>query len=99
MATQYLNKICSILVIAMVFEVIFMAQTSHCNMLDVCIKHCIPNQCLNTLKDVSRDVCENACKKMCSDKHQISGVKYIVHLPATEKPKRGICQYMRGFGC
>lgn len=85
--------------IAMFFEVIFMAQTSHCNTLEVCIKHCVPNQCLNTLKDVTRYACENACKKMCNEQNKISGVQYIVRPPVTEKSKPGICKYARGFGC
>lgn len=97
MATQTLKKICSVLVIAMLFEVIFMAQTSHSSSLDVCLKHCVQNQCLNTVKDATDAVCETACKKMCNEQ-QISGQKYFI-APKSKGPKTGVCRFITGFGC
>ncbi|CAN8291953.1 unnamed protein product [Cochlearia groenlandica] len=98
MTTQNLNKSCKILVIAMFLGVIFTAQTSHSNTVnDVCIKRCIPNQCLNKVKDATQDVCENACKKLCNEQNVI-GTQYFVR-PKPPETETGVCKYIKGFGC
>ncbi|KFK44302.1 hypothetical protein AALP_AA1G240200 [Arabis alpina] len=60
-----------------------MAQTSHINTFDVRVKHCVPNQCLNKVKDATHDVCENACKNLCNKKQ--FNVNYIVISPKTQR--------------
>ncbi|KAF8086484.1 hypothetical protein N665_0624s0025 [Sinapis alba] len=55
----------------------FMAQTSHSTNIEMCVKHCIPNQCMKVAKKPDLAMCEEACKKFC-DKQLDNHEEYIV---------------------
>ncbi|ESQ34614.1 hypothetical protein EUTSA_v10009544mg [Eutrema salsugineum] len=81
MATQTMKKTCSILMIVAIFMMMFSAQISHSMNVEMCVKHCIPNQCMKLLKKPDPTVCAEACKKLCN-KQQTEGEDYLV--PARE---------------
>ncbi|XP_019093709.1 PREDICTED: uncharacterized protein LOC104753500 [Camelina sativa] len=62
MATM--KNICSVLMIVVLFT---MMVSTHANTKDVCVKHCVPNQCMNVSKKATLPLCENACKKICNE--------------------------------
>ncbi|CAH8256775.1 unnamed protein product, partial [Arabidopsis lyrata] len=33
---------------------------------EMCVKHCVPNQCMKVSKKATLPLCENACKKFCN---------------------------------
>lgn len=91
MAGQVLTKTCGILM--MVTLVLFMAQLSFANPIDICVKQC-PNECLKESKLATPDICKKACEKMC-DERQWNNGKYIV---TRKQPKSIICRWMN-YGC
>ncbi|ESQ34612.1 hypothetical protein EUTSA_v10009885mg [Eutrema salsugineum] len=101
MATpQTMKKTCSILMIVAIFMMMFSAQISHSMNVEMCVKHCIPNQCMKVVKNPDPAMCEEACKKLC--KSQLNGrQEYLV------PPKEGrgttignaICQFFKNGKC
>ncbi|XP_006416249.2 uncharacterized protein LOC18992750 [Eutrema salsugineum] len=70
-------KICSFLMIAALFTMMFSTQMLHANNLEMCVKHCVPNQCMKEAKNATPKMCEDACKKLCN-KLEVDQEKYIV---------------------
>ncbi|KAF2530513.1 hypothetical protein F2Q70_00030953 [Brassica cretica] len=57
----------------------FSPHISHSvNVEKMCIKHCIPNQCMKVMKKPDLTVCKEACQKFCSNSEQ-PNVQMIVH--------------------
>ncbi|WP_204280757.1 hypothetical protein, partial [Serratia marcescens] len=46
MAAQSLMMTCDLLIITTLLAMMFSAQISHSNNVNMCIKHCVSNQCL-----------------------------------------------------
>ncbi|KAG7597886.1 hypothetical protein ISN44_As06g021940 [Arabidopsis suecica] len=77
MAAQNLKKTCNLLIVTALITMMFSAQISHSNNVEMCIKHCVSNQCLKEVKNATSTICEDACKKLCNDL-QNGKEKYIV---------------------
>lgn len=73
MASQSLKKICNLMIIAASFTLMFSAQISHSKNVDMCIKHCVPNQCLKEVKNATPTMCDEACKKLCNEQYVVRG--------------------------
>ncbi|CAL9215833.1 unnamed protein product [Arabidopsis halleri] len=72
MAAQISKKICSVLIIAILFATMFSA---HSNSIDVCVKDCVVNVCMKASKKATPAICDNPCKIMCDP---MNGELYIV---------------------
>lgn len=66
--------------VVVLFTMMVSTQVSHANTMDVCVKHCVPNQCMKVAKKATIPLCENACKKLCNE-NQFAQEKYIVNPP------------------
>ncbi|KAL9860416.1 hypothetical protein AtNW77_Chr1g0058191 [Arabidopsis thaliana] len=64
MAPQTMKKICSVLMIVILF---MMMVSTYASTLEMCVKHCVPNQCMKVSKKATLPLCENACKKLCNE--------------------------------
>ncbi|AEE33522.1 Plant thionin family protein [Arabidopsis thaliana] len=74
MAPQTMKKICSVLMIVVLF---MMMVSTYASTLEVCVKHCVPNQCMKVSEKATLPLCENACKKLCNE-NKFSHEKSIV---------------------
>lgn len=100
MATQTLKKTCTVFMIAAIFTMTFSAQISQSANVEMCVKHCVPNQCMKVMKNPDPAVCEEACKKLCN-KPQTASTEWII------PPKDGsggflsdtICWLSNNKGC
>ncbi|KAL9306949.1 hypothetical protein AtEden1_Chr1g0024321 [Arabidopsis thaliana] len=72
MATQVSKKICSVLMIVILFAMMFSA---HSNSIDVCVKNCVVNQCMKASKKATPAICANPCKIICDP---LNNERYIV---------------------
>ncbi|KAF3587026.1 hypothetical protein F2Q69_00027291 [Brassica cretica] len=84
----------------MIIAMVFLAQTSHSTNKEMCVKHCIPNQCMKVAKKPDLALCEEVCKKFCA-KQLGDHEEYIV---PPRKDGGGfftgiICDYMAPDGC
>ncbi|KAG7585318.1 hypothetical protein ISN45_Aa02g006810 [Arabidopsis thaliana x Arabidopsis arenosa] len=75
MAAQTMKKICSVLMIVVLFT---MMVSTYANLVEVCVKHCVPNQCMKVSNNATLPLCENACRKLCNEDNH-SHEKYIAH--------------------
>ncbi|CAL9238338.1 unnamed protein product [Arabidopsis halleri] len=75
MATQTMKKIYSCLMIVVLFT---MMVSTYASTVEVCVKHCVPNQCMKASQKATLPLCENACKKFCNQ-NKYSDEKIIVH--------------------
>ncbi|CAN6880714.1 hypothetical protein HID58_065584 [Brassica napus] len=53
-------------IVFMIIAMVFLAQTSHSTNIEMCVKHCIPNQCMKVAKKPDLALCEEVCKKFCA---------------------------------
>ncbi|CAA0301500.1 unnamed protein product [Arabidopsis thaliana] len=67
-----MKKIYSFFMIVVLFT---MMVSTYASTMEVCVKHCVPNQCMKVSQKATLPLCENACKKLCNEnKHE----KYVV---------------------
>ncbi|EOA34202.1 hypothetical protein CARUB_v10021711mg [Capsella rubella] len=78
MAAQTMKNICNVLMIVLLFTM--MVSTTHANKKDMCIKHCIPRQCMNISNKATLPLCENACKKLCN-KNEVAHEEAVIPRP------------------
>ncbi|CAH8253148.1 unnamed protein product [Arabidopsis lyrata] len=92
MAAQSLKKTCNLLIVTALITMMFSAQISHSNNVDMCINlKCVPNQCMKVVKNGTPVICEEMCKKYC-----LEGpvkVDYIVP-PGDHTYLRRLCRYL-----
>ncbi|KAG7647159.1 hypothetical protein AtNW77_Chr1g0024621 [Arabidopsis thaliana] len=81
MAAQSLKKTCDLLIITTLLAMMFSAQISHSNNVNMCIRHCVSNQCLKEVKNATPIMCEDACKKLCTEQQQSGQERYLVPVP------------------
>ncbi|EFH64496.1 hypothetical protein ARALYDRAFT_893697 [Arabidopsis lyrata subsp. lyrata] len=74
MATQAMKNIYSCLMIVVLF---MMMVLTYASTVEVCVKHCVPNQCMKVSQKATLPLCENACKKFCNQ-NKFSHDKHIV---------------------
>ncbi|KAG7604027.1 hypothetical protein AtNW77_Chr5g0118141 [Arabidopsis thaliana] len=72
MATQTIKKIYSVLMIVVLLTMIV---STYASTVEVCVKHCVPNQCMKVSQKATLPLCETACTKLCNEnKHE----EYVV---------------------
>ncbi|CAN8312880.1 unnamed protein product [Cochlearia groenlandica] len=73
---QTLKKTCNVTMILILITTMMVSST-HSGVLENCVKHCVPNQCMKIAKKGTIPLCEEACKKLCKEK-QTPRVQYTV---------------------
>ncbi|ESQ51062.1 hypothetical protein EUTSA_v10022969mg [Eutrema salsugineum] len=86
MVAQVSKNFCSVLVIVILFTI---AQVSHSNTIDVCIKDCVANLCMKASKKATQAMCDNPCKIICDP---INGGQYIVPGKGYQDPVKRFCK-------
>ncbi|KAG7585319.1 hypothetical protein ISN45_Aa02g006820 [Arabidopsis thaliana x Arabidopsis arenosa] len=89
MATQTMKNIYSVLMIVLLFT---MMVSTYASTVEVCVKHCVPNQCMKVSKKATIPLCENACKKLCNQ-NKFSDEKYYT------MPPGDLCEGFFGLLC
>ncbi|EFH55338.1 hypothetical protein ARALYDRAFT_901620 [Arabidopsis lyrata subsp. lyrata] len=89
MATQTMKKIYSVLMIVVLFT---MMVSTYASTVEVCVKHCVPNQCMKVSKKATILLCENACKKLCNQ-NEFAHEKYYT------TPPGDLCEVFFGLLC
>ncbi|CAH2033564.1 unnamed protein product [Thlaspi arvense] len=87
-----MKKTCSILMIVAMITMMFGAQISHATV-EMCVKHCIPNQCMKVATHPDPMICEAACKKLCNEqlaKHE----EYIVPVKERSTLYKALCKWL-----
>ncbi|KAL9309713.1 hypothetical protein AtEden1_Chr1g0053831 [Arabidopsis thaliana] len=65
MATETMKKIYSVLMIVVLFTMII---STYASTIEVCVKHCVPNQCMKASKTATLPFCENCLQKSLQPK-------------------------------
>lgn len=92
MKTQILKNSCPIFMIIAICIMIFSAQISLSTNVEICIKHCISNQCMKVSGKPDPTTCEVDCKTFCG-KQLTSHEEFIV-------PKSNpVADYVRDLAC
>lgn len=89
MASQMSKKVCSALVIVILFTMMFSAHVSHSTKIDVCVKDCVKNQCMKASKKATPAICANPCQIICDPS---SNAKYIVPSRGGHDPVKTFCR-------
>ncbi|AED93911.1 Plant thionin family protein [Arabidopsis thaliana] len=89
MATQTIKKIYSVLIIVALFT---MMVSTFASTIEICVKHCVPNQCIKVFKKATLPLCENACKKLCNQNK-------FAHVKFYSMPPQDLCEGFFGLLC
>ncbi|ESQ34597.1 hypothetical protein EUTSA_v10009471mg, partial [Eutrema salsugineum] len=65
MAARVMKNISNCVMIVSLFTLMLSTQFSYSTMVDVCIEHCVVNQCLNVIEHATPYICKYACKRRC----------------------------------
>ena len=66
-----IHKNSSVFMIIIMSMIVFSAHISHSIDVEMCIKDCIPNQCMKVIKKPDLTICKEACEKFCNKKTSV----------------------------
>uniref|UniRef100_M4D768 Plant thionin family protein n=1 Tax=Brassica campestris TaxID=3711 RepID=M4D768_BRACM len=90
-----IQKKSSVFMIIVMITIAFSAHISHSvNVEEMCIKHCIPNQCMKVMKNPDLTVCKEACQKFCNNSEQPT----VQMINNSKQPKVQVIVHPRGDG-